>query len=358
MSKIVVGLSGGVDSAVTAYLLKQQGNDCIGVTLKLWPTEDASCEDARKVCEKIGIEHVVVDFSEDFQNKVVDYFVSEYISGRTPNPCCICNKEIKFKKLLEWANANGYEKIATGHYAKVFVSTEGRYCVEKAVSDKKDQTYALFELTQEELSKVVMPLGDYDKEEIRRIALEAELPVAAKADSQDICFIPDGDYASFLRQYAKQNPKSSYLIPSPGNFVDESGKILGKHTGYTDYTIGQRRGLNISAGHRIFVKEIRPKTNEVVISDTDIYSDSLSVSSMNCMLVPEIDKDIRLFAKIRYAHKGEWCILSPSKKTGVYICKFEKPVRAITPGQAIVFYDNDSDVRKIVCGGIINGNQS
>lgn len=427
MKKIAVGLSGGVDSAVAAYLLKEQGNEVIGVTLKMWDGVKLSgsddIDDAAKICEHLGIEHRIVDLTSEFRKEVMDYFVSEYLAGRTPNPCCRCNRMIKFRGLIEWAKKNGIDYIATGHYAKI-ICDDLRYTVSKSVTDTKDQTYALYNLTQEELAHTLMPLGDYTKDEIRAIAEKIALPVASKKDSQDICFIPDGDYAKFIREHAGE-----YNLPGPGNFVTEDGKILGTHTGYTDYTIGQRKGLNIAAGHRVFVKEIRPETNEVIISDEDVYGTSLIARDINLMGIEieefmdtfategalknisegmpegtavndgvECGNSFRAFAKIRYAHKGEWCTVSVintgseetdnadtstmtakgegSVVTGTMttnvadnsdtdevsddlriICTFDHPVRAITPGQSVVFYDNDTSVRKILCGGIIsNGN--
>lgn len=353
MKKAAVGLSGGVDSAVTAYLLKNQGYEVIGVTLKLNEKEqDDSINDARNIAQYLGIDFAVSDYSEKFRHEVSEYFVSEYIAGRTPNPCCRCNRMVKFAALRDFASQNDIEYIATGHYAQIIKLPNGRFTVQKALCDSKDQTYALYNLTQNEIEKTLMPLGDYTKEKIRSIAQEAGLPVADKKDSQDICFIPDGDYAAYLRAFVRNNPECGFSLPSKGRFIDENGAILGEHTGYTDYTIGQRKGLNVAAGHRVYVKNINPSRNEVILSDEDVYSSSLTADEINMMGIETIDTPVRMYAKIRYAHKGEWCIVTP-QNDGTLSCEFEKNVRAVTPGQAVVFYSDDSSQRYILCGGTI-----
>lgn len=368
MKKVVVGLSGGVDSAVAAYLLKKDGYEVTGVHLNLVGNSEG--EAARLVAKHLGIEYRELDFREDFRKSVKEYFVSEYLNGRTPNPCCKCNRIIKFEKLMQWSKENEIEYLATGHYAKIIESpmADNRYTVMMADCISKDQTYVLYALSQDQIKKILMPLGGYSKDEVRKIADEAGIPVATKKDSQDICFIPDGDYVKFINEYInKYKPSEINAIPGPGNFLDESGKIIGKHKGYINYTIGQRRGLEIAAGHRIFVKAINPERNEVVIADEDVYGNELAVSNMNWLAIDadNIDINIKLFAKIRYAHKGEWCRIERinndlrdlnSEDDGLkaeYRVYFENPVRAITPGQPIVFYNSDASDKYIVAGGTI-----
>lgn len=352
MIKVAVGLSGGVDSAVTAYLLKEQKYEVHGVFIKM--SDETDERSAFDVAKQLGIEYHVVDIEDDFRCEVMDYFVNEYLRGRTPNPCCRCNRFAKINALRKWADENGIEYIATGHYAQVV--KDGRFSLRNV--GNKDQTYALYNLTQEQLEKTLMPLGDYSKDAIRQIALECGLVVADKPDSQDICFIPDGDYAGFIRRYVSEFRKELISgIPSEGKFVSENGEILGTHTGFTDYTIGQRKGLNVSTGHRMFVSKILPETNEVVLSHEDVFGDSLCVADINFMALPGMDSlktGDRFFVKIRYAHKGQWAtVIQKDNDDGVIKIEFDTPVRAITPGQAAVFYNSDSDNRYIVFGGMI-----
>lgn len=348
--KVVVGLSGGVDSSVAAFLLKEQGYEVVGVTMLLWTpdqkgtqAEPQSVVDARKVAEHLDIEYHVLDFSKQFKKEVVDYFISEYLAGRTPNPCNVCNRRIKWEALLFWANGQGAEYIATGHYARIDRLNNGRYAIRNSVTAQKDQTYALYNLTQEQLSKTLLPVGEFTKDEIRRIAAEQKLPVADKSDSQDICFIPDGDYGAFLE---KQIPDR---IPGEGNYVSKDGSILGRHKGVTHYTIGQRKGLGIAMGHPVFVCEIRPETNEVVIGENeDIFSCDLICRDVNYMGMEENMETQQCMAKVRYAHKGDVCTLKKLSDGRISV-HFEKPVRAITPGQSVVFYDGEY----VLGGGVI-----
>ena len=271
--KVVVGMSGGVDSSVAAWLLKEQGYDVIGVTMQIWQDEDtevqeaeggccglSAVDDARRVAMDLGIPYYVMNFKEEFRKNVMDYFVGEYVEGRTPNPCIACNRHVKWESLLRRSMAIGADYIATGHYAQIDRLPGGRYSLKTSVTAAKDQTYALYNLTQEQLSHTLMPVGSYHKEEIRDMAKRLGLPVAHKPDSQEICFIPDHDYASFIEEYTGRE------LP-PGNFVDLDGRVLGRHRGITHYTVGQRKGLNLSMGRPVFVVEIRPETNEVVIGD-------------------------------------------------------------------------------------------
>ncbi len=350
--KVVVGLSGGVDSSVAAYLLKEQGYEVLGVTMLMWPPTDEngnmpvepqSVTDVRKVAQHLDIPYYVLDFTKQFKAEVVDYFTSEYLAGRTPNPCNVCNRRIKWEALLSWARQNGAEYIATGHYARIDVLENGRYAIRNSVTAQKDQTYALYNLTQDQLAHTLLPVGEFSKDDIRRIALEQELPVANKSDSQDICFIPDGDYGAFLE---RQVPEK---IPGAGNYVAKDGSVLGRHKGVTHYTIGQRKGLGIAMGHPVFVCEIRPETNEVVIGENeDIFSGDLICSDVNYMGMEEGKEPPRCMAKVRYAHKGDMCSLE-KLPDGRMRVKFEKPVRAITPGQSVVFYDGEY----VLGGGVI-----
>ncbi|MDE7287177.1 MAG: tRNA 2-thiouridine(34) synthase MnmA, partial [Lachnospiraceae bacterium] len=339
--------SGGVDSSVAAFLLKEKGYEVIGVTMQIWQEEDpasveenggccgiSAVEDARRVAQMLDIPYYVMNFRREFQKNVVDYFISEYLAGRTPNPCIACNRYVKWESLLARSMEIGADYIATGHYARVEKLKNGRYAVRNSVTAQKDQTYALYNLTQFQLSHTLMPAGEYTKEEIREIARQNCLPVASKPDSQDICFVPDGDYAGFIKQTVPDQ------IPGPGNFVSEQGEILGIHKGMIHYTVGQRKGLGLSMGHPVFVSEIRPKENEVVISDHDVFCTELDCSNVNFMGMEDLKVPRRMWAKVRYAHKGEWCTACQTKEGEIHV-EFEKPVRAITPGQAVVFYDGE-----------------
>lgn len=343
--KVVVGMSGGVDSSVAAYLLKEQGYDVVGVTMQIWQeaqTEenDGCCglsavEDARRVAQKLDIPYYVLNFKKEFRDCVINPFVEEYLHGRTPNPCILCNRYVKWEALLRRGLELGADYIATGHYARIIRLENGRYAVRNSVTARKDQTYALYNLTQDQLAHTLMPNGDYEKDEIRKLAGELALPVAAKPDSQDICFVPDNDYAAVIQREAKDR------VPAPGNFVTAAGEILGQHKGIIHYTVGQRKGLNLAMGHPVFVTEIRPETNEVVIGEADeVFTDSLVCDNVNFMAVEDLAGPLQVLAKIRYAHSGEDCVIE-KLPNGQVRCSFKKPVRAVTPGQAVVFYQND-----------------
>lgn len=352
--KVAVGMSGGVDSSVAAYLLKEQGYDVIGVTMQIWQDEDplaqaenggccglSAVDDARRVADRLGIPYYVLNFKREFKENVIDYFMDEYMHARTPNPCIACNRYVKWEALLNRARELGCDYIATGHYARVVQLDNGRYALKKSATDRKDQTYALYNLTQEQLAHTLMPVGEYEKEQIREIAAKIGLLIANKPDSQEICFIPDNDYAGYIeRESGKTFPK--------GNFVDLEGNILGTHKGIIHYTIGQRKGLGLSMGCPVFVVDIRPETNEVVIgSNLDTFHDSLYAGKVNLMSVDALEGEREVVAKIRYSHKGAPCRIRMVDEDTV-LCKFEEPVRAITPGQAVVFYDGD-----IVLGGAV-----
>ena len=354
--KVVVGLSGGVDSSVAAYLLKEQGYDVIGVTMQIWQEQDvftqeeeggccglSAVDDARRVAQLLDIPYYVMNFRDVFQSNVIDYFVKEYRRGATPNPCNACNRFVKWEALLNRAKEIGAEYIATGHYARIKKLENGRYTIQNSVTAAKDQTYALYNLTQEQLKQTLMPVGAYTKDEIRKIAEEIHLPVAGKQDSQDICFIPDGDYAGFIERETGTKFKT-------GNFVDEEGKILGTHKGIIYYTVGQRKGLGLTAETPLFVKELRPETNEVVICKSEsLFEPVCYVKDMNYMAIPGINGSISAIGKVRYSHKGAACTLTPMPD-GRVECRFEEPQRAMTPGQAAVFYQEDH----VLCGGTID----
>lgn len=343
--RVVIGMSGGVDSSAAAAVLKEQGYEVIGVTMRLWdndnPLLDGSCcgssaaEDARRVADKLGIEHLVLDFRKEFSDFVVDYFVGEYINGRTPNPCIACNKFLKFGAMLKEADRLGAQYIATGHYAKIEKDcSSGRYLLKRAAADAKDQTYALYNLTQEQLSRLLLPLGTFeDKAEVRKYADSLGLVTAGKPDSQEICFIPDNDYVSFIKRRID-------ALPPEGSFVDLEGNILGRHKGIVNYTIGQRKGLGIAFGKPMFVVKIDAAKNEVVLGASGSeFSPSLYATNPNFIPFDTLSEPIRAEAKVRYSAKPAPCTVSPEE--GKIKVVFDNPQRAITPGQAVVFYDND-----------------
>lgn len=355
--KVVVGMSGGVDSSVAAYLLKEQGYQVIGVTMQIWQEEEPSeaeqeggccglsaVSDARRVAQMLDIPYYVMNFRKEFKEQVMDYFVREYLAGRTPNPCIACNRYVKWEALLKRSMEIGADYIATGHYARIAQLSNGRYAIQKSITALKDQTYALYSLTQEQLSRTLMPVGSYTKPEIRSMAEMTGLNVAHKPDSQEICFVPDNDYAAYIEKAAGGKGCRE------GNFVDQAGNILGRHQGIIHYTIGQRKGLNIALGRPVFVAEIRPETNEVVVGEQEeCFANTLQASQMNYMADEKRPDRFRAVGKIRYGHAGAPCTVETIGEDQVKVT-FDEPQRAITPGQAVVFYQDDI----LLGGGVID----
>ena len=347
--KVLVGMSGGVDSSLTAALLQSQGYEVIGVTMFL---ENENChersccsskeiEDASKVADFLGIKFYIANFRSEFKKNVVNYFVEEYLKGRTPNPCVVCNKKIKFGKLFEYAKEQlDADYLATGHYARI-IFEDGRYKLKKAVDLKKDQSYVLYNLTPDKLAKILLPLGTFSKVETRKLADEMNLPVADKPDSQEICFVPNDDYKSFLKDFA---PNADAL--KAGNIVDSEGKILGSHKGVANYTIGQRKGLGIAAPQPLYVTHLDVENKKVVVETGDkLFSNRLTANNVHWIYKPNLPKN--LSAKIRYGSKIYACTVFEDEN--FLRVNFNEPVRAITPGQSVVFYDDD----ELIGGGII-----
>lgn len=342
--KTLIGMSGGVDSAVTAALVSKKC-DSAGITLKLYDGDnpdlkakfDREAQDAADVCQKLGISHSVLDLKTNFYDCVIKYFIDEYIHGRTPNPCIPCNIYIKFGAMLDYAQKNGFDSIATGHYARVEKFGD-RYLLKKALDNTKDQSYVLYGLNQDQLSKTVLPLGDYTKAQAREFAEEMKLCVARKSDSQDICFVPDGDYAAFIE-------RSLGISFACGNYLDLNGNVLGKHKGVIHYTIGQRKGLGIALGKHAFVLNKNADTNEITLGDEEhLFYKQVEVSGVNIIAADSLD-GIRAAGKLRYRHTEQPCVIHQIGKDSV-VLEFDTPQRAPSPGQAAVFYDGD-----IVLGG-------
>ena len=369
---VVLGMSGGVDSSASAVLLAEQGYSVIGVTLDLIPEEGGqvaagdphsfaapdheaahpsersaaktAAEDAARVCSVLGIRHEVVENRQCFRREVIDRFAEDYRSGRTPNPCVVCNRHVKWATLIEAADRLGADYVATGHYAGIVKRPNGRLSIRSSDSGGKDQSYALYNLTQQQLARTIFPLDGHIKPEVREIAKQANLPVAQKPDSQEICFVPDGDYAAYIE-------RCTGCADVPGNFVDDKGTILGTHRGITRYTIGQRKGLGLAMGRPVFVTAIRPERNEVVIGESeDLFKSEFRADAVNMMGLEKLTSPLQVFAKIRYNQNPVSATIEPDpEQEGAILCRFTEPQRAVTPGQAAVFYENGC----ILCGGTI-----
>lgn len=353
--KVMVAMSGGVDSAVCAFLLRQDGYDPEGITLRLWSeTEPVSdCKriapdqnilDAQAVAQHLGIPHGSAGLGDTFRKTVVEPFMEAYAKGMTPNPCVECNRCVKFGALLSMARSLGFPYLATGHYARIEKDEKGELLLKRGADSAKDQSYFLWPIKKEDLPFLLFPLGKYTKEQVRRIAREQDIPVAHRSDSQDICFVPNGDYASFIDRH------SDLVFPS-GDFVSPEGAILGRHSGLIHYTIGQRKGLGISLGHPAFVGKISPSDNTVTLmSDQELYTDRLTASRVNFLrsIDPSVGS-LRVTAKIRYRHTPAPATVIRLEDDRVSVT-FDEPQRAISPGQSVVFYDEDI----VLGGGIID----
>lgn len=350
-------MSGGVDSSVAAVLLKESGYEVIGITMQLQPPGMLSVaggccsletvQDARQVAEKLEIPFYVVNFMEVFEKQVIDYFTAEYLKGRTPNPCIACNRQIKFAELLQKALALEADYLATGHYVKVeYNKIRERYLLYRADDKQKDQSYVLYNLTQEQLAHTLFPLGDYTKPEIRKKAAQLDLKVANKPESQEICFIPDDDYKRFLKERAGADNNGF----KPGNFINTQGEVLGIHQGISFYTVGQRKGLGLALGYPAFVVAINPEENTIVVGkEEEVFQKGLLAKNNNFIAIPKLENLLNVQAKIRYGAEPAEAVISP-EADGMVKVVFAKPQRAITPGQAVVYYQGDL----VVGGGTID----
>jgi tRNA-specific 2-thiouridylase len=355
--KVVVAMSGGVDSSVAAALLKEQGYEVIGITMQLQPSNRLAEEvdrfggccgldamtDAKKIARTLDIPHYVVNFRDVFARQVIADFCREYSLGRTPNPCIRCNQYIKFDALLKRAQELGAGTIATGHYARIEKENNSRrYLLRKSIDRRKDQTYVLYTMTQEQLHHSLFPVGDLTKEEVRHIAEQLGLPVSGKAESQEICFIPDNNYPEFLKEYTG-------ITPRPGPIIDREGNVLGEHRGIVSYTIGQRKGLGIASREPLYVTAVNAEANTITVGGKDeVYATGIIASGLNWISIEKLDSPITVKAKIRYLNREAEAIITPTG-TGEVIVRFQEPQMAPAPGQAVVFYDGDI----VVGGGLI-----
>ena len=351
----LIAMSGGVDSSVAAYLMKQQGFDCTGVTMKLFDNKDiginsekaccslADVEDARDVARSLNMPYYVFNFTDDFKEHVIERFIAAYESGATPNPCIDCNRFVKFEKLFHRARQLGMNHIVTGHYAKIeYDKYVGRYLLKKATDETKDQSYFLYSMTQDQLAHTLFPLGGFCKAEIRDIAAEQGFSNARKHDSQDICFVRDGDYAKFIEEY-------SGIIHKHGSFIDLHGNILGVHNGLIRYTVGQRKGLGLSSPMPLYVHSKNIADNSITLCEYgELFGKSLDAVDFNWIAYDKIDSDIRVKAKVRYRQAEQWATATQASCGTVHI-EFDEPQRAIAKGQAVVLYDGDT----VIGGGTI-----
>ena len=355
MEKVLIAMSGGVDSSVAAFLMKEQGCDCVGATMKLFRNEDAgigrakSCcslsdvEDARGVAERLGIPYYVFNFTGDFTRQVIDRFISAYERGVTPNPCIDCNRYLKFARLYERAELIGCDAVVTGHYARIERCGE-RWLLKKALDESKDQSYVLYALTQTQLAHTRFPLGVLHKSQVRRIAEAQGFYNAHKPDSQDICFVPDGDHARFIEQYTgRQYPR--------GDLVDRLGRVLGQHRGIIRYTVGQRKGLGVAADAPLYVRRIDAAENRIELGENaSLFTRTLTANDFNWIAFAAPPRELRAKAKVRYRHTEQPASVCPHGDGSVTII-FDEPQRAITAGQAVVLYDGDT----VLGGGTITG---
>jgi len=339
--KVAVAMSGGIDSSAAAILLKVAGYDIIGITMELGNHDVA---DARTVADKLDIPHYSLDLQDTFTEKVIDYFCREYRLGRTPNPCIRCNQYIKFGTLLEKARQMGSDLVATGHHARIRRKTaNGRYLLKKGIDWRKDQSYFLYSLTQNQLSRAIFPVGNITKERTRQIARALWPPLGTRAESQEICFIPNDDHITFLKGAIAEEDR-------PGPILDSKGNILGTHQGIPYYTIGQRKGLGIAAQEPLYVMRIDPEQNAVIVgSKEEVYGTELFASGLNWISIDRLNESIAAKAKIRYRHEEADAIITPLNEDGCHV-KFNEPQWAITPGQAVVFYNGDT----VIGGGTID----
>ncbi len=348
MKKVLTGMSGGVDSSVAVFLLKESGFDVAGVNLLMHPSDsnsaagENSAETAEKICEKLGIPFYFFDFTKEFRENVVEDFVRTYEAGATPNPCIVCNKNIKFGALLDKAGELGFDYISTGHYARIEESN-GRFLLRKGADLTKDQSYVLYVLTQNQLSHTLFPLGEYEKVNIRKIAEREGFVNAHKHDSQDICFVPDGNYAAYIESYlGKKFPE--------GDFVTLDGRVLGRHKGIIKYTVGQRKGLGLALPAPMYVYEKNVEENKVILTDeTALFSDTLIADNINLIPFDRLDKPMRVKAKVRYKQPEQYAVIEQTDEDKITV-RFEEKQRAIAKGQSVVFYDGEY----VVGGGIIS----
>lgn len=353
--RALIAMSGGVDSSIAAYFMQQKGYDCMGTTMRLYHNEDLgqsgfhTCcsqrdiEDASEVAYQLDIPYEVLDFTMDFREQIIEKFIRTYEEGGTPNPCIDCNRYMKFAKLLDFAREKGFPYVVTGHYARIEQDADtGRYLLKKAVDDTKDQSYVLYSMTQEQLAHTLFPLGELRKTQVRELAEKVHFVNAKKHDSQDICFVPDGDYVGFMEQYTGKHYTG-------GDFIDLNGNTVGHHTGTVRYTIGQRKGLGLAMGSPVYVCEKNMAKGTVTVGpESALYSTALLAEDVNWIAIAELTAPLRIKAKTRYRQVEQWATVYPAEQGKIRV-EFEQPQRAVTVGQAVVLYDGDT----VVGGGTI-----